>query len=404
MKKNDFATFLVYVAMFAIALVVGIVVLRPLISNARDLPVHFVVIVIGGLVAGVLLNAGLIELGHIAGAKAGKCEVRSVCLFGLTWTIKKGEKTKVGFKGYDGLTGQTKVRPLDREESSLSAYRLLPIFFALLEVILIVIMVVVSRNLASSNPGAAWLEIFAMVILTTAAMIYFYDIFPARLDSITDGYLFVLLAKPANRVAYNDLLIAEAIAEEGGAIPETPIYDDVTEFTGKLNLLSVYRCLNESKIDEALAIINKNLNCETAPKSIKAQALCFKLALLLEHKPLEGKKMYAELEDNDKRAISNIESMAALRCYAMIASKIEGSETEANYAIDKAEKVIGSEEDFAQPHEKKLTEALVALIKSDHPSWEVYQPVWEPKKKKPEEAEEAEEVEEVEDEEEEKQE
>lgn len=388
MKKNDFATFLVYIGMFAIALLVGLLVLRPMISEAKNLPVHFIVIVIAGLVTGVLLNAFLIELGHFLGAKSGKCEVRSMSLFGLTWTYKKGEKTKVSFKSYDGLTGQTKVRPLDREQSSLSAYRLLPIFFALLEVILMVILIVISKNLATNDPGAQWLEIFCMVVLTTAAMIYFYDIFPARLDSVTDGYLFILLSKPANRVAYNDLLIAEAIAEDGGALPETPIYDDVTEFTGRLNMLSVYRDISEGKINEALQVLEKNLTCETAPKSIYGQALCFKLALLLEHRRDEGKKMYEELEDSDKRIISDLGSMAALRCYALIASRVESSETEANYAIDKTDKVIDSEEDFAQPHEKRLTEATVELIKSDHPSWEVYEPSWGDKKKAKEEVEE----------------
>ena len=381
MKKNDFATFLVYVAMFAIALVVGIFVLRPTISGAKNLPVHFVVLVIAGLVVGVILNAGLIELGHVLGARAGKCEIRSVSLFGLTWTFKKGEKTKVGFKGYDGLTGQTKVRPLDREQSSLSAYRILPIFFALLEVILMGILIIISKNLAATDSSAQWLEIFCMVILTIAAMVYFYDIFPARLDSVTDGYLFVLLANPANKIAYNDLLIAEAIAEDGGVLPETPVYDVVTEFTGKLNLLSVYSHIGKDEIDAAIAILNKNIDCETAPKSVKSQALCFKLSLLLMHRVDQGKKMYAELEEDDKKAISDMESMAALRCYALIASRVESSETEANYAIDKTEKIIQYEEDFAQPYEKKMTEEMVLAIRKDHPSWEVYDPVWGKEKK-----------------------
>ena len=398
MKKNDFATFLVYVGMFAIALLVGFLVLRPTISGARDLPVHFVVIVLAGLIVGVVLNAALVELGHVAGAKAGKCEVRSVTVFGLTWTFKKGEKTKVSFKSYDGLTGQTKIRPLDRIESSLSAYRLLPVFFAFLEVILMVILIVISKNLAVNDPGAQWLEIFCLVVLTTAAMIYFYDIFPARLDSVTDGYLFVLLTKPANKVAYNDLLIAEAIAEEGGELPKTPIYDEVTEFTGRLNLLSVYRSLSENNIDDAIAILDKSIDCETAPKSIKEQAICFKLALLLQHRTEVGRKMYSELEDADKKFISNLDSMAALRCYAMIASKIEASETEVNYAIDKVERVINYEEDFAQPHEKRLTEDMVKFIRNDHPSWDVYDPVWDSKKKQKEEEEAEEQTEEESDE------
>ena len=385
MKKNEFATFLVYVAMFGIALFMGLSVLRPIISSARDLPVHFAVLVIGGLIVGVLLNAIIIELGHVLGAKAGKCEVRSVSVFGFTWTYKKGEKTKFGVKPYDGLTGQTKVRPLDREQSSLSAYRLLPFFFALLEVITMVVLIVISKNLVSSIPGASWIEIFAIVVLTTEAMIYFYDIFPAHLDSVTDGYLFVLLSKPANRIAYNDLLIAEAIAEDGGVLPETPVYDDVTDFTGRLNMLSVYRHINKGEFDEAIKILDLNHACETAPKAVKVHAMCFKLSLLLEHNIVEGKKMYESLEEGDKNKIGDFDSMAALRCYALIASKIEKSEAEANYAIDKAEKVIESEDDFAQPHERKLVEAMIADIRKEHPTWEVYQPVWE-KKKKAEEA------------------
>ena len=385
MKKNDFATFLVYVAMFGIALVMGLSVLRPIIAEARDLPVHFAVIVIGGLVVGVVLNAVLVELGHVVGAKSGKCEVRSVCVFGFTWTFKKGEKKKFSFKSYDGLTGQTKVRPLDRVESNLSAYRFMPIFFALLEVILMVVLIVISKNIATNQPGARWLEIFAMVILTTEAMIYFYDIFPARLDSVTDGYLFVLLGKPANRVAYNDLLIAEAIAEEGGALPETPVYEDVTEFTGRLNMLSVYRAIANENIEEALKVLEINLNCETAPKSVRHHALCFKLSLLLQFRPIEGKKFYATLEDDDKNVIADLETMAALRCYVLIASFIEMSETEANYAIDKAERVIEGEEDFAQPHEKKLLNDIVVLVRKEHPTWDVYEPVYDSKKKKEEE-------------------
>lgn len=386
MKKNDFATFLVYVAMFAIAIVMGLFVLRPTIAEAKNLPVHFIVIVIAALFVGVVLNAVLVELGHVIGAKSGQCEIRSVSVFGFTWIFRKGEKKKFKFQAYSGLTGQTKVRPLDREKSSLSSYRLLPVLFALLEVILNVVLIVISRNLATHDSGAQWLEIFCMVVLTTAAMIYFYDIFPARLDSVTDGYLFVLLSKPANRLAYNDLLIAEAIAEEGGELPETPVYDDITEFTGRLNMLSVYRLLGEGKLDEAIAILDKNFNCETAPKSIRGQALCFKLSLLLEHRIVEGKKMYAELEDDEKNIISALESMAALRCYALIAAKIENSETECNYAIDKAEKIIETEEDFAQPHEKRLIEQTIEAIRKDHPTWDVYQPVWEKKKNDTEEA------------------
>lgn len=51
MKKNDFATFIVYVAMFAIALLVGLLVIKPIMETSGSLPLHPVVIMVLALSA-----------------------------------------------------------------------------------------------------------------------------------------------------------------------------------------------------------------------------------------------------------------------------------------------------------------------------------------------------------------
>ena len=93
MKKNDFAIFLVYLFMFALALCVGIFAIRPLVMDyGNKLPIHYVALVVLALLAGVLLNSLLLELGHLLGARVGGYEVLSFVISGLGFKTKDGKK------------------------------------------------------------------------------------------------------------------------------------------------------------------------------------------------------------------------------------------------------------------------------------------------------------------------
>ena len=60
MKKNDFAAFVAYVLMFGIAILVGLVWIRPIVSNVgNSLPINSILLVFIGIVAGILLNSVL---------------------------------------------------------------------------------------------------------------------------------------------------------------------------------------------------------------------------------------------------------------------------------------------------------------------------------------------------------
>nr|MCR5490968.1 hypothetical protein [Bacilli bacterium] len=266
MKKNEFATFVAYLAMFGVAILIGLTWLRPVISTTgSSLGIHYVLLVILSLVAGVLLNSLIIELGHLLGAKTGKYEVRSWTVLFFGWKIKDGKK-KWGFSQFDGLSGETKLKPTDPEKSSLSGYIAFPLLFLLLEVIVCAFMIAISRRLQASTDeavaGIAWMEIFALVLLGTAAMLYIYNLFPARLETVNDGYLMLVLSKPINKVAYNNMLLAEAIADEGGEMKELPVYDTVTDFTYRINLVSVYRNLEKGESHKAILILDKAIDTD----------------------------------------------------------------------------------------------------------------------------------------------
>lgn len=379
MKKNEFATFIVYLAMFGIALAVGFAAIKPIITDhMSSLPMHPALIMVLGLIVGVLVNAIALELCHVLGAKLGKYRVLKVTVLGASFTHINGQR-KFRLSGFDGLTGETKVVPEDVEKSSLNAYIFFPILFLFLEFIACMVGIVICQNAEASEPSVAWVRIFLITILTVGGMIYFYDLFPAYLESTTDGFLLTLLNKPANKVAFNNLLLAQGAVLEGKPLPETPVYTELTDFTASLNMISVYHHLSEGQADKALEIIEPMLS-EEAHISVGSvnYARTLKLTILLEAEDhTKGKKFYEELDDNAKKYIADVTNLVALRAYLLIATFIEDSESEANYAIDKAEKAIKACNPDYKDVEKSLLQMDVDLAREVHPSWDVYKLPWE---------------------------
>lgn len=386
MKKNDFAAFVAYVVMFGIAILVGLVWIRPIVSNVgNSLPINSILLVFIGIVAGILLNSVLMELGHLLGARIGKYRVVYWSILGLGVKTTKEGKKKFGYVKFDGLTGETKVAPKDKEKSRLVAYISFPILFYLIELIVLVVLLSVGANLARKTPSFGWVQILSLVILTVGGMIIIYDYLPFRLDSITDGYLMMLLSKPVNKVAYNNMLLAEESSLLGKELPDIPVYDEVTDFTYFLNNVTVYSLLSKGSIKEAIKILDKAIASEKGlSKSLIREAKTFKLSLLFTYNFPQGKELYDSFEDEDRKYISSISTPSALRCYLLISGLIEDSETEANFAIDKTDKVYKSVANNVAPIEKKLLEEDVALVKQKHPSWSLYDLPWDIKKEKEE--------------------
>ena len=379
MKKNEFATFIVYLAMFGIALAVGFAAIKPIITDRMSsLPMHPALIMVLGLIVGVLVNAIALELCHVLGAKLGKYRVLKVTVLGASFTRINGQR-KFRLSGFDGLTGETKVVPEDVEKSSLNAYIFFPILFLFLEFIACMVGIVLCQNTEASEPSVAWARIFLITILTVGGMIYFYDLFPAYLESTTDGFLLTLLNKPANKVAFNNLLLAQGAVLEGKPLPETPVYTELTDFTASLNMISVYHHLSEGQADKALEILEPMLSEEAHISAASVNyARTLKLTILLEAEDrTKGKKFYEELDDQAKKYIADVTNLVALRAYLLIATFIEDSESEANYAIDKAEKAIKACNPDYKDVEKSLLQMDVDLAREVHPSWDVYKLPWE---------------------------
>lgn len=373
MKKNDVMGYIVYAIMLGAAVGVGFLVIRPMLTDtdvATQLPMTGILLILLSVLVGLVLSALILELGHLLGAKIGGYKVTSWTCLGLAFRRDKEGKMKLGFGGFDGLTGETKVVPNDVEKSNPRPMIFMPLVLFLLEVILCVILMVVGKN--SEVRGAITLYIVGLVILTVGCLIFVYDIFPAALDSKNDGAFIVIFNSKTNVMAYNQILMAEDKMARGEDVGETQIYESVTDFTNKLNEVSIYKALNEKNYEEALRINEFTINSKSAVSSkVYLNAVAQKMALDLYLKPLdEAKEEYISLKLEEKKFIANLSTGPAVRAYILISGLVEESEGETKLAMDKAEAAIkNSGEDKRSAEEYLMKEALKKIIKK-HEDWD----------------------------------
>ncbi len=373
MKKNDVMGYIVYAIMLGAAVGVGFGVIRPLLTDKSitgQLPMEGFLLILLSVLAGLVLTAVVLELGHLLGAKIGGYKVASWTCLGIAFKRDKQGKMKVGFGGFDGLTGETKVVPNDVEKSNPRPFIFMPLVLFLLEVILCVALIVFGNN--SAVQGAVTLKIVGITVLTVGCLIFIYDIFPAALDSKNDGAYFVIFNSKTNVIAYNQILMAEDKMAHGEDVGETKIYESVTDFTVKLNEVALYKALNEKNFDEALRINEFTINSKNSVSSkIYLNAVAQKMALHLYLNPLdEAKEEYINLKLEEKKFIANLSTGPAVRAYILISGLVEESEGETKLAMDKAEVAIkNSGEDKRSAEEYLMKEALKKIIKK-HENWD----------------------------------
>lgn len=378
MKKQDVAGLIVYALMIVIAVLVAFLIIRLLFEggvlgpSVRGFMMYFYTFLI--IIGALLINAVGLEVIHVLGAKAGKYKIAEVNIFGLSLHKKEG-KWKFGFKGFDGLTGQTVVAPKS-EKSSLKAYVWFPIIAYILELIGGVVIYSIFSQIDVSVPHGYLFRTFALVAIifvTVASMLALYNFVPIELDSETDGHRLVLITKKINQEAFNELMRVEDLQREGKEIGEVRIFDEITEFTASINLISVYDHLakNDFKGAEKLIdaiIVDPDKITKTTYYRLLAQKLYIKI-ITLPHK--EAEQYYEEqIDDKVRRFISNDVSMESVRAYVLIAGMLDDSQAEVYYAISCLKKALKRANPSRAKIEEQLYKDALEIVKKTHPHWE----------------------------------
>ena len=371
MRKEDVSGIIVYVLILAIAVVFGITVLREHAMNSGLDTVIYVIYIFGAILSGVLFNAVMYEMAHIAGAKAGRYDIISVDILGLLWYREEG-KTKFKFKGYDGLTGETVILPKKdvKKEPNPTPYLLFGSLFYAVEIIIIVVIFTLYRN----DDLLKNLAYFLLVMGVIGGMILIYNIIPIRLDAMTDGYRMRMTGNAANKKAFNELLRVEYAISQGATDVEIAIFTEITNFTADLNLNKVYMLLEQKKFAEAEELIDIILNGKaTISEKVYVRARCQKIYINIMTRPLEEAKEFYEKEVPmvERRDISNDRSMVSVRTYLLMSGLLDGSKSECLYAINNAGKCFGNTPKSRKKTEALLFNAAIDKINELHPSWKL---------------------------------
>ncbi len=388
MRKEDVSGIIVYVLILAIAVVFGITVLREHAMNSGLDTVIYVIYIFGAILSGVLFNAVMYEMAHIAGAKAGRYDIISVDILGLLWYREEG-KTKFKFKGYDGLTGETVILPKKdvKKEPNPTPYLLFGSLFYAVEIIIIVVVFTLYRN----DDLLKNLAYFLLVMGVIGGMILIYNIIPIRLDAMTDGYRMRMTGNAANKKAFNELLRVEYAISQGATDVEIATFTEITNFTADLNLNKVYMLLEQKKFAEAEELIDIILNGKaTISEKVYVRARCQKIYINIMTRPLEEAKEFYEKEVPmvERRDISNDRSMVSVRTYLLMSGLLDGSKSECLYAINNVGKCFGNTPKSRKKTEALLFNAAIDKINELHPSWKLteyyinYEEKPEKKKKK----------------------
>ncbi len=365
MKKEDAASLIVYAVMIGLALFIGLGIIQPIFASNASVAGSQYLFAIVSVIIGVLFNALLLELGHVIGGLLGKYRITSVNILGFTF-YKKDGKVKFAFKMFDGLTGETKFLPKS-EKSNPRLAIVLPILFFLVELIAaIIIYALISTNY---NIDLVWLSVGSIIVASIGGMMTFYNIVPFKLDTMTDGYRMTLFSKKINIEAYNELMLIE---NSGGELSPR-VFEEITDYTAEVNLITVYRNIKEKDFIKAEEILENIIKNETkTSSSTHNRSIAQLLFLKIMNETLEeAKKHYAKISTNIQRFISNDLSMPSLRAYMLIAGLMDDSQGEVMYCLDRKKKAIKYTPAGISDIENTLFNEALEKIKLAHPDWKL---------------------------------
>ena len=374
MKRETVFELLVYLVIFAIAIVYGLTILQThYASGESSIPsvLLYAVYIIGSVLAGVFVGAVLTELGHIIGAAVGGYTIFSVNILYFTFYKEKG-KSKFKFSNFDGVTGETKIVPnLEKKPHPNPLPYLLygTIFLAAWFAGCIVIFYTYRGNSGFDSD----LAYFFLTMGVIAGVLLLYNLVPLKLETETDGHKLTRCGKKEDREAYNQFLLVQYQVENGDKQVEVEVMQEETKFTAELNMNKVYELLDKKEYEEALKLLDLVFeNEKDVSKKALQQATIQKIYINIMTKSIEDAAEYYDKEVplSLRREIANDNSLPAIRTYILMAGLLDRAKNECLIAIAKAEKAYKNTPTNRKHSELVLYNDAIDLVNKNHPKWE----------------------------------
>lgn len=368
MKKSDISSLVVYAIMLVVLFCTFFFGVRDVLSKSFEgfasVGVSLLTIVLSFIAGSILL-----EIGHVLGAKAGKYKIVLFNMFFFTF-YKVGNKTKFKVSGRDGLFSETKVAPKYNENGEVISKPKAMLWLGnLFLAIVIIAAAIMYVNFQGKDNTISSLSLLAAV---SFGCLLFYNFLPIELDNKTDGAQLKIVSKSANVAAFNEALRVQACEITGEEPGDVKLFDEITNYTANINMVSAYKFLAEENYSDALKIINHILEAENnISERLRLEMVAQKLYILLYTQQIEkAKKYYEDVSPEDKRFISNANGLVFIRTYILISAILDPAESEVQYATSKADKAYKKVEALKKETEGKLYKNAVRRVKELHPNWE----------------------------------
>lgn len=378
MKKENVFGLIMYLIIFAFAVVYGFTVLQTHFkSSAMTAVWQYAIYIIGCIVAGVLISSILFELGHALGAKVGGYKIVKFTILYFSIYSDKG-KHKFGFRKFDGLTGETLIVPNyeKKEKPNPIPYLIYGPTFNLAWFAGALFCFFYYKNGSKFDGDMAYAFLTVGLI---SLILLIYDIVPVKSDVTTNGYWLFSLLKSKDYQTYNDLLLAKndsngnAVAETSAKKDDKPVKQiNLNRVEGKL--LSAATLIDEKKYEEASNLLEEVLSTpdELTNKGYleaNEQKLYIKI-MTLSHEQM------SEYYDNEvalslKRDISGDHTLIGIRTYILMAGLFDKSRSECALALSKVAKAYKNTIPSRKHPELVLFNDALEKVCQAHPKWEL---------------------------------
>jgi hypothetical protein len=363
MKKEDIYSLIVYGLMVGIALFVGLEIIAPAFRQLGIVGAAQYGYAIITILGGFLLNAFLLEFGHLLGALVGGYNIKSINVLGLSLT-KTNNQWIFAIKPFEGLTGETIVSPRSTQSK--------PTLNLWGGLILYVVEVVVAFYVAYYVfTEEQWGRYASIVIIAIGGMLMMYNFMPFKMDTITDGYRLTTVTQGKGNEAFNELVRIEKAYEENQDPKPFKQFKELNTLTVQVLLHEIYDQLLRLDYNGAMININKIMNTPKLGESMINQAFAMKTYVDFMQTTEEGRKeIFYNLSSRERKYIANDSHMMTITTYLIVAGTIEDSFSESVFCYDRKPTALQRVHEKNIRHiQDQLFARVLEMVQSKHKDW-----------------------------------
>ena len=376
MKKENILGIIMYLLIFAFAVVYGLTVLQTHFEHSTMTEVwQYAIYIVSSILVGVILSAILQEFGHFLGAKVGGYKVVKFTILYFTIYLDNG-KYKFGFKSFEGMTGETIIVPnYEKKEKPNPVPYLLygPVFnLAWFVGALFLFFYFNNGNLFDVDVAYAILTVGLI-----SAVLFIYDIIPLKLDSTTDGYRLFAFLKTKDYKQFNDLLVVQYEANYGKLDIKKEDKDDnpvVVSDSVEGKLITVVSLLDDHKFDEASKLLEEISEKEDElTKRGQLDVIELRLYIKIMTNPTDDLADYYQNEVplSLKKEISSDYTILGIRTYLLMAGLLDKSRSECLIVLKHVSKAYKNTPTNRKHAELVLFNEALKKVCQAHPKWEL---------------------------------